>query len=128
MVLTKHSIGVSRHVGNYSDAVVVSPNARWLYTAGTAPLTPEGVLPDGIEAQAQQVWKNVFATLEAGGMKPEDLVKTVSYVTRAEDIAGFIKVRAKWLGDIRPAQMMLLTPGFINPEFLCEVEAWAAAE
>lgn len=128
MVLAKHSIGVSKNVGNYSDAVGVSANARWLYTAGTAPVTPDGTLPEGIEAQAEQVWKNVFAVLAAGGMKPQDLVKTVSYVTRAEDIEGFIKVRAKWLGDIRPAQMLLLTPGFINPGFLCEVEAYAAAE
>jgi enamine deaminase RidA (YjgF/YER057c/UK114 family) len=73
------------------------------------------------------VWQNIFAALEKGGMKPSDLVKTVSYLTREEDIPAFVKVRAKYLGDIRPAQMLLLTPGFLDSGFLVEVEAYAAA-
>lgn len=128
MSIAKYSTGISKHVGNYSDVAVVSPNARWLYTAGTAPVDKDGNLPEGIEGQAENVWANIFAAIEAGGMKPTDLVKTISYVVRKEDLDVFIKVRAKWLGDIRPTQMLLLTPGFIDPRFLCEVEAVAAAD
>ena len=128
MLITKLDTGISRHVGNYSDAVVVNPNARWLYTSGTPGLDSAGNLPDDIEGQAQLVWQNIFAAIAAAKMQPSDLVKTIAYVTRAEDIPAFVRVRAKWLGDIRPAQMLLLTPGFVNPKFLVEVEAIAAAE
>ena len=126
MLITKHSTGVSKHVGNYSDAVTVEANARLLFTSGTPGLDESGNPPEGIVAQAEACWKAIFAAIEAGGMKPTDLVKTTSYVTRVEDLEAFTKVRAKYLGDIRPAQMLLLTPGFINPKFLVEVEAVAA--
>ncbi len=128
MSIQKYDTGISRFVGNYSDAAVVSPHARWLYTSGTPGLDVNGVLPDGIEGQAELAWRNVFAALKAANMKPTDLVKTVSYVVRAEDVPAYVAVRAKWLGDIRPAQMLLLTPGFVNPQFLIEIEAIAAAE
>src|ERR1700748_2732644 len=127
MVITKYNTGISQYVGNYSDAVTVSPNARWLFTSGTPGLDQAGQLPDGIEAQSELVWKNIFEAIRTAGMKPADLVKTVSYVTRAEDVQAFVKIRAKWLGDIRPSQMLLLTPGFLNPKFLVEVEAIAAS-
>jgi 2-iminobutanoate/2-iminopropanoate deaminase len=37
-----------------------------------------------------------------------------------------VKVRARFLGDARPASMLLLTPALVRPEFLLEVEAIAA--
>jgi enamine deaminase RidA (YjgF/YER057c/UK114 family) len=60
-------------------------------------------------------------------MKPEDLVKTTSYITRREDVAEYVKVRAKYLGDIRPARMLMIVDGHIKPEYLIEVHAVAAA-
>jgi 2-iminobutanoate/2-iminopropanoate deaminase len=128
MLITKYDTGISKHIGNYSDAVVVGPNGRWFQTSGTPGIDKDGNVPDGIEAQAELAWKNVFAAITAAGMKPTNLVKTTSYVKRIEDVQAFVKVKAKWLGDIRPAQMLLLTPGFINPKFLVEVEAIAVAE
>jgi 2-iminobutanoate/2-iminopropanoate deaminase len=82
---------------------------------------------ESIAAQAELVWQNIFAALKAGGMKLEDLVKTTSYITRREDVAKYVKVRAEHLGDIRPAQMLMIVDGHIKPEYLIEVEAVAAA-
>jgi 2-iminobutanoate/2-iminopropanoate deaminase len=128
MTITKHEIGVSQHIGNYSDVAVASPNAPWLHTSGTPGIDSSGNAPEGIVAQAELVWQNIFAALKAGGMRPEDLVKTTSYVTRREDVAEYVKIRAKYLGDIRPAQLLLLVDGHIKPEYLVEVDAIAAAE
>jgi hypothetical protein len=47
---------------------------------------------------------------------------------RREDIAEYMKVKAKYLGDIRPAQLLLVVDGHFRPEFLIEVDAIAAAE
>ena len=41
-------------------------------------------------------------------LRAEDLVKTTSYITRREDIAEYVKARAKYLGDLRPAQMLMI--------------------
>jgi len=127
MHVTKYDTGVSKFIGNYSDAVAVGPNVRWLITSGTPGLATDGHVPDGIAAQTELVWQNIFAALEAAGMKPTDLVKTTSYLIRPEDVDDFIQVRAKYLQNIRPVGMFLFTPGFTNPKFLVEVEAIAAA-
>jgi 2-iminobutanoate/2-iminopropanoate deaminase len=129
MLITKHQVGVSEHIGNYNDGVVVGPNARWLHISGTPGLDPStGKVPEGIAAQTELVWQNVFAVLKAAGMRPENLVKANSYLTRREDIAEYIKVRGKYLGDIRPAGLLLVVVGHFKPEYLIEVDAIAAAE
>jgi 2-iminobutanoate/2-iminopropanoate deaminase len=127
MLITKCQVGVSKHMGNYSDAAVVGPNTPWLYTSGTPGIDASSKAPKGIAAQTELVWQNIFAALKAGGMKLEDLVKTTSYITRGEDVAEYVKARAKYLGDIRPAQMLMIVDGHVNPEYLIEVDAVAAA-
>jgi 2-iminobutanoate/2-iminopropanoate deaminase len=37
-----------------------------------------------------------------------------------------VKVRSKYLGDARPASMLLIVPGLVKPDYLLEVEAIAA--
>ncbi len=59
-------------------------------------------------------------------MEPTDLVKTTTYLTNAADVDAYGKVRAKYLGDIKPASMLMVVTGMVRPEFLVEVEAIAA--
>jgi enamine deaminase RidA (YjgF/YER057c/UK114 family) len=47
-------------------------------------------------------------------------------VTRAEDIPAYGKVRARMLGDARPASMLLVAAALPRPDFLLEIEAVAA--
>ena len=46
-----------------------------------------------IEGQADQTWKNIEAILAAAGMGVENLVKCTHYLTRADDVAAYGKVR-----------------------------------
>jgi hypothetical protein len=48
------------------------------------------------------------------------------YLTRAEDIPAYGKVRARFLGELRPASMLLIIPQLFKPEFLVELEIIAA--
>jgi enamine deaminase RidA (YjgF/YER057c/UK114 family) len=64
--------------------------------------------------------------LNKAGMTVHDLVKVTHYLLRAEDIPAYVKVRSKYLGDARPASMLLLVPGLVKPDYLLEVEAIAA--
>jgi enamine deaminase RidA (YjgF/YER057c/UK114 family) len=119
-------VGVAKRIGAYSDAIVVPPNARWLYSAGTPGMAPDGTVPEGIAAQSEQAWKNVFAMLEQAGMTVRDLVKVTHTLVREEDIKPYVAVRAKYLGDARPASMLLIVPALVRPEFLVEIEICAA--
>ena len=123
---TIHDIGVARQIAAYSDAIEVGPNLRWLLTSGTPGLATDGDLPKDISGQAELAWKHVISMLERAGMTVADIVKVTQYLTRAEDIAAYGKVRTRFLGDVRPAAMLLVIPELVRPEFLVEVEILAA--
>ena len=123
---TIHDIGVGRQIAAYSDAIEVGPNLRWLLTSGTPGLATDGDLPKDISGQAELAWKHVISMLERAGMTVADIVKVTQYLTRAEDIAAYGKVRTRFLGDVRPAAMLLVIPELVRPEFLVEVEIVAA--
>jgi 2-iminobutanoate/2-iminopropanoate deaminase len=121
-----HDVGVARQIGSYSDAVEVPPNARWLYTAGTPGLALDGTLPKDIAGQAELAWTHIVAMLTRADMTVKDLVKVTHFLLRAEDIPTYVKVRSRFLGDARPASMLLIVPQLVRPEFLLEIEACAA--
>jgi 2-iminobutanoate/2-iminopropanoate deaminase len=123
---TIHDIGVARQIAAYSDAIEVGPNLRWLLTSGTPGLATDGDLPKDISGQTELAWKHVISMLEQAGMTVADIVKVTQYLTRAEDIAAYGKVRTRFLGDVRPAAMLLVVPQLVRPEFLVEVEIVAA--
>jgi 2-iminobutanoate/2-iminopropanoate deaminase len=123
---THHDIGVARRIGRYSDAVEVPTNARWLVTAGTPGLALDGALPSDFAAQAELAWTHIETVLKRAGMSVHDLVKVTQYLLRASDMPTYASVRAKFLGEARPASMLLIVPGLVRPDFLLEIEAWAA--
>ncbi len=118
--------GVRVPGGMYCHSVEVAPNARWLYIAGQTGVAMDNSVPDGIEAQSEIAWSNIATILAASDMGFEDMVWLKTFLTRREDRDGYQKVRAKFLGDIRPASTFLIVSGLANPDFLVEVEAVAA--
>lgn len=126
MHLTPLDIGVSEHLGFYSDAIEVAPNVRWLVTAGTPGFAPDGTLPADFSTQAENAWDNIERILEGAGFSLSDLVKVTTSVTNADDIAAYQDIRRKALGELKPAFMLQVVPGLIRPGILIEVEAWAA--
>ena len=126
MAHKNHDIGVARRIGPYSDGVETTPNQRWLFTAGTPGMDAGGALPPDITAQAELAWANILKTLEKAGMSVHDLVKITQYLVRAEDIPAYAKVRARVLGEARPASMMMVVAALPRADFLLEIEAVAA--
>ena len=122
------NIGVAQKIGTYSDGVAVPADAKWVFVSGTPGMLPDGSYPHGITAQAEQAWKNVLAILAQAGMGVKDLVKVTHYLVRQEDIKDYVAVRARYLGDTRPASMLLVVPGLVKPEILVEIEACAARQ
>jgi 2-iminobutanoate/2-iminopropanoate deaminase len=112
--------------GVYSHGVIVPANARWLYISGQTGTRPDRSIPASVEEQTEVVWQNLLAVLAEAGMAVTDIVKITSFLTRAEDYAKFAPVRAKYLGDHRPASTLLVVSALARPEFKVEVEAVAA--
>lgn len=123
---TIHDIGVAKRIAAYSDSIEVRPNARWLLSSGNPGLEINGDLPSDITGQAEIAWQHVVHLLEQADMGMADIVKVTQYLTRSEDIAAYEKVRMRFLGDVRPAAMLLVIPQLAKPEFLVEVEIIAA--
>jgi 2-iminobutanoate/2-iminopropanoate deaminase len=61
-------------------------------------------------------------------MQIADEIKVTQYLKRAEDIAAYGKVRTRFLGELRPASMLLIVPQLVRPEFLVEIEVIAARD
>ncbi len=121
-----HDIGVAAGIGTYSDAIEAAPNQRWLFTSGTPGMDAAGELPADVTAQAELAWGHILNMLERAGMSVHDLVKITQYLTRAQDIPAYAKVRARMLGEARPASMLLVVAALPRPQFLLEIEAVAA--
>jgi 2-iminobutanoate/2-iminopropanoate deaminase len=125
-VKSYNPVTVATPLGPYSHAVEVPPNARWLYIAGQIGNALDGSMAADIDGQADQTWKNIEAILASAGMGVENLVKCTHYLTRADDVAAYGKVRSRHLGDARPASIFVVVTALARPGILVEVEAVAA--
>jgi enamine deaminase RidA (YjgF/YER057c/UK114 family) len=119
-------IGIARQIGAYSDALKVSAGLRWLFTSGTPGLAATGELPDDVSGQAELAWQHIVRLLREANMTVADIVKATHYLTRAADIPAYAQVRSRFLGEARPASMLLVVPQLVRPEFLVEIEIVAA--
>jgi enamine deaminase RidA (YjgF/YER057c/UK114 family) len=111
---------------SYSHGIEIPPNARWLYMAGQVGAGADGKIKDGVEAQTDQVFRNLKAVLAAAGMGMENLVKITTYLTDENSIAAYRKGRAQHLGDFRPASTLVIVKRLADPGWLVEVEGIAA--
>jgi 2-iminobutanoate/2-iminopropanoate deaminase len=121
-----HDVGVAKQIGTYSDAIEVAPDMRWLYTAGTPGLAADGSVPPDTTGQAELAWQHITAMLKKADMTVHDLVKITQYLLNAADIPAYARVRSRYLGDARPASMLMIVPGLVWPNMLLEIEAVAA--
>lgn len=96
---TKNAPGA---IGPYSQAVEIE---NLVYTSGQMGLTPDGVLPEGVEAQARQAMENVKAILAAAGLTMDRVVKTLVFLKDMGDFAAFNKIYAEYMtGSVLPAR------------------------
>ncbi len=121
-----YSIGIASQIGKYGDAIEVPANARWLITSGTPGLAIDGRLPEGIAAQSELAWSHIMTMLLRADMDVGDLVKITQYLISDADIGEYAKVRSRFLGEMRPASMLMIIPALVRPEFLVEIEIIAA--
>ena len=90
-------------IGPYSQGIIVN---GFLYTAGQIPLDPQSmeIVAGGIEAQTQQVMKNLAAILEAAGVTLQEVVKTTVFLQDMGEFAAMNKVYEQHFGTHKPAR------------------------
>lgn len=112
-------------VGPYSQAVTIN---GMLYTSGQIALDPKtgALVGNTIEEQAEQVMKNLVSILEAAGTKPENVVKTLCFLTDINDFAAFNEVYARYFTE-KPARSCVGVSS-LPKGAICEVEVIAAID
>jgi 2-iminobutanoate/2-iminopropanoate deaminase len=111
--------------GMYSQGVVAPADGRWLHIAGQIGVRRDGSSPADFQGQAQIAWENIVAVLAAAGMDVGDLVKVNTYLVDRSHLPQFSPIRARILGEARPASTLLIVAALGRPELLVEIEAVA---
>jgi enamine deaminase RidA (YjgF/YER057c/UK114 family) len=122
--------GFGAPLGMYSHGVVAS-GGELVVVAGQVGMSPTGHVAVGdVIAQTRQALENVRAVVEAGGCSMRDVIRLQTFLTRAEDIPGFMKARSEVFpgyfpdGDY-PPNTLLVVSRLVRPELLVEIEAMA---
>ena len=110
-------------IGPYSQAFVCG---EMVFTSGQIPLNPQtGVIEAvGIEAQTEQVMKNLGEVLHAAGTSFDRAVKTTCFLADIADFAAFNAVYAKYFTE-KPARSCVAVKE-LPKGALVEVEVIAA--
>ncbi|WP_420406342.1 RidA family protein [Nisaea sp.] len=119
--------GVATPASHYSQLVTVPANARRAIASGQIGVSPDGSLREGLEAQMEQAFDNLFKVFAAAGMKKTDIVKIVFYSTVPGSVATFRAMRDRLFEGHAPACTYLEIAQLATPGMLCEVEGEAVA-
>lgn len=92
-------------IGPYSQGVRAIAS-EFLFLSGQIGLDPKTgeLVPGDIEAQTEQVLRNLEEILLAGGSSLDQVVKTTIYLTNMNEFPRVNKVYGKFFGETLPAR------------------------
>ena len=89
-------------IGPYSQAVEINGT---LYISGQVPIIPEtGEMPEGIQAQTEQVMKNIGAILSAAGYSYDHVVKSTCLLSDMDNFKAMNEVYGAYYKVNPPAR------------------------
>jgi enamine deaminase RidA (YjgF/YER057c/UK114 family) len=109
-------------VVGFSRAVVAGDH---VYVSGTAPVMPDGAPPpDDAYEQARRCFEIIVDALREAGARPDDVVRTRTFLTSAGDWEHVARAHAEVFADVRPASTMVVA-NLLDPRWKVEIEAEA---
>ncbi|MCR4690605.1 MAG: RidA family protein [Lachnospiraceae bacterium] len=110
-------------IGPYSQGIVAGD---FFYASGQIAIIPETgeIAQATIEAQTEQVMKNIGALLEAAGADYSKVVKTGCFLSDMDDFGAFNEIYGKYFSDHKPARSCVAVKT-LPKNVLCEVEVVA---
>ena len=106
-------------------------SGRIVYIAGQVALDEKGNLvgKDDVEAQADQVFRNLTAALAAVGCTARDVAKFTVFMRDTKQIQAYRRARDRFLaGATPPASTLIGVSGLFRDDALIEIEAVAVAD
>ena len=89
-------------IGPYSQAQIVG---NLVYTSGQIGIDPAvGALVEGLDAQANQVFKNLSELLKAAGSDMSKVIKTTVFIKDMNDFGKVNEIYAKYFTEPFPAR------------------------
>ena len=96
-------------IGPYSQAVKIG---AFVFTSGQLGMDPaSGALPEGIDEQAHQAFKNLSAILTEAGGDLSDVVKLTLFVTDLNDFATVNQIMTQYIAEPFPARSTVEVAG-----------------
>lgn len=96
--------------------------------SGTAPVWPDGSCDPDPEVQARRCLEIIVAALREAGAAASHVVRTRTYLVRAEDWEAVGRAHGAVFGEIRPASTMVVVAALLDPRWKVEIEAEAVIE
>lgn len=105
----------------FARAVRVGP---YISVGGTAPVGPDGetIGVGDAATQAERCFEIAGDALKRAGSGWHDVVRTRLMLTRIDDWKAVVDVRKKFCRDAKPVDTIMQVAGFVNPEWLVEIE------
>ena len=90
-------------IGPYSQAV---QHGSFLFVSGQVAIDPQtgDIIEGEVEAQTEQVLKNIAAIIEAAGMSLKDVVKCTCFLKDMNDFIKFNTVYESYFAESLPAR------------------------
>jgi enamine deaminase RidA (YjgF/YER057c/UK114 family) len=106
----------------YSRAVV---DGDWIFMSGTTGFDyGKMIISDDLLDQAEQCFKNIETALAEAGASLKDVVRVTYILPDASDFPECWPIFRKYLGDVRPAAMMI-SAGLSDPRMRIEIQVTA---
>jgi 2-iminobutanoate/2-iminopropanoate deaminase len=97
-----HTENAPKAIGPYSQAIEAN---GMLFISGQIPIIPEtGQIPEGIEAQTEQVMKNIGAILKEAGYGFEHVVKSTCLLSDMANFKAMNEIYGKYYAVNPPAR------------------------
>ena len=89
-------------IGPYSQAIEAN---GFLYISGQIPVNPQnGQIPEGIDAQTEQVMQNIGSILQAAGYDYKDVIKSTCLLSDIANFKAMNEIYAKYYTINCPAR------------------------
>lgn len=106
----------------YSRAVV---DGDWIFMSGTTGFDyGKMIISNDLLDQAEQCFKNIETALTEAGASLKDVVRVTYILPDASDFPKCWPIFRKYLGDVRPAAMMI-SAGLSDPRMRIEIQVTA---
>lgn len=117
-----HTENAPKAIGPYSQAIEMN---GLLFISGQIPVNSKtGIIPEGIEAQTEQVMQNIGAILKESGYNFSDVVKSTCLLSDMVNFKPMNEVYARYYNENPPARAAFAVKG-LPMGVLVEIETIA---